>query len=233
MIITYLIRNVKPSFVLIFSILMMCFCGYDNTIGDEYSLARIINFFPFFYIGVICSPQKVYEFFQKRIFKILGVIIIGVWAYFCFMQVEYVYPFRNFFTGRNSYNAIFKATQIDVGFSERLLATSISILLCFAFLSLMVNRRIPFITKIGTRTLQIYFWHRTVLYILMSFDLPQKLARYFPNHYEIYYIFIAVAVTLILSLKPFGLPLKAVMNCISSKLTTKQKNNLTQKDNES
>ncbi len=221
--ICYLVRNVNPVFVMIFSVLLSCCIGYDDSIGDEYTLARIINFFPFFYIGSLCSPEKVYRFLKKPILKILAVAVIGIWAFLCFADLELVYPLRMLFTGRSSFIKITEITGVDIQFWHRLLTLAISALLCVAFLAIGINKKIPFITKAGSRTLQVYFWHRLILYFLTYIEYPQLLAKYFPNYYIALYILTAVVLTVILSLKPFGVPLDLVKKAISSK--KKVKNN--------
>lgn len=213
--ITYAVRNANPALIMVFSILLTLVSGYDNTLGDDFTLSRIVVFFPFFYAGYLCSPEKIYEIFHKAYMKIAGVILIAVWAYFSFVKLELCYPMRRIFTGRNSFDAASEAAGISMGFEHRLLAEAIAFLLCGAFIAVSVNKKIPFITSAGSRTLQVYFWHRPVQYALVYFGYPQFLALHFPNHYELYYILTAAAVTVILSLKPFGAPLNYIVKNIA------------------
>lgn len=215
-VITHGVRNVKPWLVIGLSVLLNLFCGYDNTIGDDFTLSRIIVFFPFFYVGYLLDPQKIADHFTKFYMRIIGVILLAVWAYFSFARLELTYPLRGIFTGRNSFDDVSESTGVAIGWEHRLLVMSISFVLCAAVLALGVNRYIPFITKAGSRTLQIYFWHRTVLYALVYFEYPQKLAVKFPNHYSLYYILTAVVLTFVLSLKPFGKPLEWIMKQIGN-----------------
>lgn len=214
--ISYAVRNADPRAVMGFSLLLTLYAGYDSSIGDEFTLSRILIFFPFFYAGAIADPERVYSFFKKAYIRIAGVLIIAVWTYLCFSRLELVYPLRKLFTGRNSYYSVSETTGMDIEFWHRLLCTGISALLCIAFLALMINVRIPFVSAAGARTLQIYFWHRTVLYFLMYINYPQKLAHYFPDYFKVYYVLTAAAVTFILALKPFGAPLNAVIRAIGS-----------------
>lgn len=215
-VIVHAVRNVSPWLVMSFAVLLNFFCGYDNSVGDNFTLSRIIVFFPFFYVGFLVDPQKLADVFTKLYMRILGVVLIAVWAYFSFARLELTYPLRGIFTGRNSFDSVSKTTGIAIGWEHRLLVMSISFILCGAVLALGINRKIPFITKAGSRTLQVYFWHRTVLYALVYFEYPQKLARYFPNNYRVYYILTAVVLTFVLSLKPFGVPLDCIMKQIGN-----------------
>lgn len=212
--ICYVCRNSKPWFVLAFSVVLALFVGYDNAIGDDYSLSRIIVFFPFYYCGYLIDPKKLMELVNRWYIRIVSLIIVGIWAYFSFAKTELVYPLRMLFTGKNSYLDVETVTLMDCTFWHRLLAMAISAVLCFAFIGISVNVRIPFISTGGTRTLQIYFWHRTVIYALTYYGFQQALAQMFPNNWWIYYSLTALAVTAVLSLKIFGKPLDGIMNCV-------------------
>ncbi len=213
-VIVHAVRNISPWLVMSLAILLNFFCGYDNSIGDDFTLSRIIVFFPFFYVGFLIDPQKLADIFTKFYMRIMGIILLAVWAYFSFVKLDLTYPLRGIFTGRNSFDSVSETTGIAIGWEHRLLVMSISFVLCFAVLALGVNRKIPFITNAGSRTLQVYFWHRTVLYALVYFEYPQKLAKYFPDNYRLYYILTSVVLTFVLSLKPFGVPLDCIMKHI-------------------
>lgn len=215
-VIAHAVRNISPWLVMGFAVLLNFFCGYDNSIGDDFTLSRIIVFFPFFYAGSRFDPHKLADIFTKLYMRILGVVLLAIWAYFSFVKLELTYPLRGIFTGRNSFDSVSETTGIAVGWEHRLLVMVISFVLCGAVLALGINRKIPFITKAGSRTLQVYFWHRTVLYALVYFEYPQKLAEAFPENYKLYYILTAVVLTFILSLKPFGIPLECIMKQIGN-----------------
>lgn len=210
----YALRNCNPAFVLCFSVVLALFAGYDNNIGDDYSLSRIIVFFPFYYAGYLIDPETLMKIFSRWYLRILSLAAVCLWAYFSFAKTELVYPLRSLFTGRNSYLDVENATLMECTFWHRLLAMAISAVLCAAFIGISVNVRIPFVSTAGTRTLQVYFWHRTIVYALTYFGYQEMLAHYFPDSWWLYYSLTALAVTALLSLKPFGVPINGVMNCL-------------------
>lgn len=57
----------------------------------------------------------------------------------------------------------------------------ISALLCLAVLGIGLDVKIPLITKCGSRTLQVYFWHRTIVYMLTYYGYQAYLAKAFPE----------------------------------------------------
>lgn len=76
-----------------------------------------------------------------------------------------------------------------------------------AIISLVPNRKIPVIGTVGKRTLQIYFWHRLVLYILTFSGMTDELIKKVPSGWIWIYLAIAVVLPFVLSLKIFGVPL--------------------------
>ena len=72
LIVTYLARNIKPSYLLTLSIILACVIGYDRDIGDFLVLARAINFYPFFLMGYYAkTDMKIFE--SNAIKKILSI----------------------------------------------------------------------------------------------------------------------------------------------------------------
>ena len=61
----------------------------------------------------------------------------------------------------------------------------ISALLCLAVLGIGLDVKIPLITKCGSRTLQVYFWHRTIVYMLTYYGYQAYLAKAFPERWEL------------------------------------------------
>lgn len=210
----YLFRNSRPWAVLTAAVVTALAAGYDPNVGDEYELSRIVVFFPFYYCGYVLDPEKVAEFVKKWYVRIMSLGVIGVWAYFCFGKTRLVYPLRMLLTGRNSYFAISEAADMDCTFLSRLLVMGISALLCLAVLGIGLDVKIPLITKCGSRTLQVYFWHRTIVYMLTYYGYQAYLAKAFPGRWELYLALTAIPIVLVLCIKIFGVPLDMVLKGI-------------------
>ena len=138
-------------------------------------------FFPFYYCGYVLDPEKVADFVKKWYVRVLSLGVIGIWTYFCFGKTKLVYPLRMLLTGRNSYFSISEATDMDCTFLSRLLVMGISALLCLAVLGIGLDVKIPLITKCGSRTLQVYFWHRTIVICSHTMVIRHILQRLFLN----------------------------------------------------
>lgn len=154
-IITPLIRKFKILPLLLFSIILAAFVGYDKNIGDQFQLSRIIIFFPFYLIGYGLKNEKdkLISFSDKRWVRIISLIFLLIFLYICLNYLDYIYSFRGIFTGRHSFQAI---KNMTCTYNTRIIAYLISFIIGFSVLSLSPNKKLPIISKCGTRTLQIY-----------------------------------------------------------------------------
>ena len=196
------IYKIKPKFMLIGAFIVAMLAGYDNKAGDFLSVLRMVNYFPFFLIGYYFKKDWLFKF--RNIWTQLGAILISgamlVWTYF---HVE-VIPNNIIKCNLSYYDANLKTmTSMSTMFIHRICFYLAAITLCTCFL-LLVPRGKAFFTRFGSRTLQVYILHR-FLYLSES-----KFGWYEPFLGSAKGAFamagIALAVTLILSLKPFEYP---------------------------
>jgi fucose 4-O-acetylase-like acetyltransferase len=153
----YLLRNFNKKFVLSFFVILTLFIGYDRTIGDFLCLYRAIIFFPFYVLGMLITPD-----FIERIkeYKITGLTILVSWLVLCLMFTNDVVHLGGYFTGRNP----FSNKVYPYGSLIRIVATTISAMICMSLFAVTSSSNIKYITKLGEKTLQIYLWHRIFLY---------------------------------------------------------------------
>lgn len=206
----YLLRNENKIFILIGFILLACFTGYDETIGDLLYLSRIIVFFPFYLLGNILKPQAVNDFRKKYRWLIIpAILIMLVWAYCCFAQLETAYVLRRLFTGRNPFSEVFASN----GILARLLCYMISALTCFSLIFLVPSGKIPFVSKAGQNTLNVYFWHWP-LYILLDHYFNISVLFSYGLLGKAGFFLIAILLPICLSFLLFSFPLKQIRTAI-------------------
>ena len=162
-----LLKDINKYFVFFFSIVLACFVGYDRSIGDWLYLSRIIVFFPFFWLGLILSSNKVISHKENRktLKTAFAVLFVGIVIYICIKHIDTLYQFRALFTGRNP----FPKNMLDYGLLARAGCYVISFLMCYALIVLTPNINIPIITTWGSRTLHVYFWHWPIILVLLYF----------------------------------------------------------------
>lgn len=146
-------------------------------LGDFLALDRVIAFAPFFFAGYFIGPERLMRFLKKKRGIVLLLTVLGL---LCFALVgtqtfDRLLPYKNVVYGTWYYR--FHPEQNPAAFPGALAAQLwlirlawflVSGLMSFVLLALMPNRRLPLITTIGQRTLQIYILHRPIRDLLLA-----------------------------------------------------------------
>ena len=154
--------NVNLTAVLAVSVLLACFVGFDKSVGDYLCLSRIIVFFPFYLLGTIIDRDRFTALLHKRQLRLCGLLVIAAFIVVCLVWIDQIYPIRRFITGRNA----FAGSLLAYGPLIRLGCYGLSAVIGFAFMLIVPQRGLGALTVFGQRTMQIYFWHRPVIYVL-------------------------------------------------------------------
>ncbi|MCF0134279.1 MAG: acyltransferase family protein [Blautia sp.] len=206
----YLLRNQNKMYILAAAIVLSCFAGLDQSVGDFLYLSRTIVFFPFYLAGDMVKSEDVIAVKEKyKWLPLVSLAVLVLWGLVCYSRLEEIYPLRYLFTGRHPFPEQF----LQIGPAARLVCYFISSLTGAAFVFLVPNRRIPLVSDMGTHSIDVYFWHWGIILLLEKFlhvsDLFQKGVA---GNLE--FIGIAIAVTIVLSLAGiFRFPLKQMKDC--------------------
>lgn len=238
----YLMRRidakVKPWMMITGAFALSAAIGYFPSVGDTFCLSRMINFLPIYMVGYYLDMKKFNAFIEKKSYKIAGVVVVIVSLIVCRMLPWGGYSLRKWFTGRRSYEFLsdfFGGAAISYGWLIRLGIWAIAILITLAIIALIPDRDFGFITTVGSRTLNVYFWHRPVCYLFRNWEVLPRLFKLFGGTYRaaaagqakglafaggtsgamiaayLVYILIAVAMTALFSLKVFEHPCNDIM----------------------
>lgn len=202
---SYLFRNMNQSFVLIIMFLAACFVGYDQSVGSKFVLSRIIHFYPYYLLGEIVNRQKLWEITRKRRVQILSAVVLVLWLLICFIYRENVYSWCDIFMGMKVENEDLFHDQIVVQMGCILITLAVG----FAFISVVPSKQLPIVTEFGKRTLQIYFWHRPILYVLVDLYVVERMCATTAGQWI--YLLSAIPFTLLLSLKIFSFPTSQIL----------------------
>lgn len=214
--VTYLLRNVDPKAVLLLAVALACCAGYDKSIGDVLAASRIIVFFPFYYVGSVFPKAKVEQLAARRNWKMIGLAILLVWLAICYFQIDVVYVLRHLFTGRNPYND----TVRHIGWIVRLGCYALTTLAGMGIILIMPTKKLGYLTTVGTRTLQIYFWHIPIRNILRYTGcLDRLMAMGAPG--KLLLLLAAVCVVLLCSVKPLEQPTAYLMKAFGERTAGK------------
>lgn len=200
--IMYLCRNIKPVYLLSIAVLLACFAGYDESIGDFLCLSRIVVYFPFYAIGYYLDPKQLADFVKNKYIKILSVLVLIFVLYLCTAKLDVFYQTRHLWTGRNPFN------QWDLQHSGFLLRGGCYILTSLvgiSILSLIPNCKIPYITENGKHTIRVYFWHIFILKFLYYYGFENILFEMGVTG-KIILLVIPILLCFLLSTRFFGFP---------------------------
>ena len=201
-----IIEKQNKEYILVFSIVLACFVGYDPGIGDFLYLSRIIIFFPFFLSGVLLQNFDIVSFKDKNFkYKFLAGLIVLVWLGLCIYEVDRVYGLRYLFTGRNP----FFPRIMSYAPLVRLASYIISFSMGFSLVMLMPNRRMFLITDMGKNSINVYFWHMHIYYILNKVFNISNVFNYGVSG-KLAFLLMAVLLSMILSHKIFSFPIRQI-----------------------
>ena len=207
----WIFREYNTKIILLLSLLIGCMAGYDKFLGDKFALMRIAVFLPFFVAGYMIKPEQLLNLLSKTWVKVVSIFVaVGFIALF-FINTDIYQYLRPMFTGRNSFEVLVEREIF--GGLIRLLCYAISSLFGLSVMSLVPNKNLGIITKTGTKTLQIYFWHQVFLVLLSHFEVYELISSVTGDTIATaVYIIIAVAVTFVCSLPVFSFPTKQLLS---------------------
>ena len=205
---SYCFRDIDRGFLLIMSIVLACFAGYDSGIGDEFYLSRAITFYPFYVLGEAMDKDEVIGLSKVTPLKVIGFLILAGWGAACFLLYDRIGFLQPLFLGRYPYSV--DPNILRFGCLYRLLCYVITLLTAFSFLVLTSRDRFVFVTQAGNRTLQSYFWHTPLRLIFAHFGLPAFFFGLAGG--EWLWIVFSIFLTFLLSFRIFGFPVNIIIH---------------------
>ena len=208
----WILRKQNMKWALVVSILLACFAGFDNSLGDFLCLSRIIIFFPFYLAGVVIDEEKLFSLREKagRLGILAGVAIFILWASAVVFRFDQIRIILHLLAGRNP----FRNEILTTGPLWRLACDLLTAVLCFALILLVPNRKIKGVTRIGVNSINVYFWHYLCLEILLYLVNCEALISQGPLG-KIIYLMMAVAVTIFLGISNiFSFPCKQIKKAV-------------------
>ncbi len=140
-------ERIKPRYFISGTVLIGLAAGYFNSIKFEFSLSRVLVFFPFFAIGFYLSKEKLEEFLNKPL-RVLAL---------AFLIAEFICIVVFWKELSAVYSILFGGTR-SLWYVAALLTSAATMLL--------VPRCKLFFSELGSRTLPIYMTHVWIRNIL-------------------------------------------------------------------
>ena len=156
-------KKIKKKYICYIIIVLLFFIsiisGYFDKIGNFFSLARIINFYPYFMIGYFTKNNSIQIFNSKdyknnkKIIKHIF-ILFGIISSVFFLHTKN--PNRRWLYGLYSYN------NAKYNITIRIMQILFSLFMIHLFNSIVPNKKV-FISTIGSHTLYIYLIHGLII----------------------------------------------------------------------
>ena len=214
---SYALRNYNQKIVFILFVVLAVFVGYDKEVRDFFVLSRFIVFYPFFIIGLNCQENTLEKLKSKKVLIPLATIVLLVTLSIAYLFPDIVYEFRPMLTARNPYTSLDEPLE-SYGPLCRLFVYIVGSVISFAILIIIPKFNFGYISKIGCRTLPIFFFHRQFLWIfdkLNIYNILQENCGSFIGN--LIWLILGFVLTFILSIKIFEMPFTWWHNLLSKK----------------
>lgn len=212
---TYLLRQVKPKILFFSSIVFALIAGYDASINEILCFSRVVVFYPFFLAGYYLTKEKFEQFESKLQTPKIRMLLFSLFcmiAIICYYYSSELMVLKPIFTGQNSY--YYTDFFLSIPFSDiigRIFFYLLAILMSCIVLAFIPRKRTIF-TKYGSRTLQVYVLHYFVYLIVMNTSLNAMVISYFGMMTPVIYIIVSILLTFILSNRYFEIPFSKITN---------------------
>lgn len=205
--ITILTEKFSPKYVLIASVLIALFAGYDKEIGEWLCLSRVIVFYPFYYLGFILDPKKVMEVLNKKSLKVLSALIIASVIVIICLFNQYLFGFKFVFAGRIAFVKIMK--DRPCAFVYRMICYVVSVLVGGSVICLVPDKLCKgFFAKLGAKSVQIYALHSALKHLWLGLvSEPLGIEKYFGRNTIVIYELAVTVALIIICVLPIWKPL--------------------------
>lgn len=214
---SYALRNYNQKIVFVLFVVLALFVGYDKEVRDFFVLSRFIVFYPFFIIGLNCQENTLEKLKSKKVLIPLAIIVLLGTLSIAYLFPDIVYEFRPMLTARNPYTSLDEPLE-SYGPLCRLFVYIVGSVISFAILIITPKFNFGYISKIGSRTLPIFFFHRQILWIfdkLNIYNILQENCGSFIGN--LIWLILGFVLTFILSIKIFEMPFTWWHNLLSKK----------------
>lgn len=209
----------KPVVLLISAVVVGLVIGYDNSAFNILAISRVFVHFPFFFAGYFCTPKLIEKLFTKTariiavVFIAISVVVFALWSkYLPDGIITCNYPYSEI--------AALEDFPVYLSWVFRASFYLFAFGLGASFLAIVPRRKTVF-TLFGSRTLQVYILHR---FLYMPWTELGWWETFSTAAYGKTIVAVAsLALTIVLSLKPFSYPFTALQNIKIGALLDKAK----------
>ena len=195
-------KIIKIKGILAISYILAVLAGYITVIGAFGAIGRTITYLPFFILGYTFNKEKFMKFADNKMVKLSSGILLAIILVVLYFNCDYI-DF-DVLIMKYSYE---KSNLLHWGWLHRSLIYVFSTFLIY-LIAVVIPRNKHWFTYLGQRTMSIYLLHGIIY----------KFLQYQTNLYDtintviemFLILLLAIALTFILSLKPFDILIKKI-----------------------
>lgn len=167
---SFLLNNISKIKVLVTSIVVSLLAGYFSFINEDYSISRIIVFFPFYYLGICCDESIIIRLRNNKYLFKFGVIFLLTLFLVCVYSIPYSEEILVILKGKSSY--IDLKSLYYLGPIFRTIHYSISLIAMISVIVILPNKLLnKYFIFLGQNTLTIYLFHIFIFNVLLKYNI--------------------------------------------------------------
>ena len=169
--IIHFIKTKKIKLVIFISFICAIFVGCFKNIGNYFSLARTIGFFPFFLLGYYSNEKTIEKIKKFNKIAIVAFVLLVLVSTFVIVRTHLI-PLMFQWSSR-SFNEI--GINYTDGIIYKILILLLEICSCIAIINLAPQKK-TILSRFGESTITIYGFHASLVYIITHFikDIPYR-----------------------------------------------------------
>lgn len=162
--IMHFVRTKKVSLVIILSFIFAIFVGCFKNIGNYFSIARTIGFFPFFLLGYYSNEDTLNK--VRKISKIITVPLILVVLVCTYIIVSANWIPLMFQWSSRSFHEL--GISNGNGILYKIIILLLEIICCIVLINIMPEEK-NILSRFGESTITIYGFHAALVYVITYF----------------------------------------------------------------
>lgn len=172
----YAARSFNAKVLLAISIVVALAAGYDFSLTTQFSVSRIIVFWPFYLAGVMADREVILSVMRRggvRIAGAVGLIAAVAVLWLTYDRLSFIRPML---TGKYAYDSLAEPF-VTYGGLVRLGVYVLAVVLSLLVMAVVPDREL-FFTRYGSRTLPIYFFCLTVYQLSNAYFPSLRIWQY-------------------------------------------------------
>ena len=173
----YVTRSFNTKLLFTVSILVALAAGYDYSLTTQFSISRVLVFWPFYLAGMMADREVILSYMRRRTVKWAGAATLAACVGMLWLNYDRLSFIRPLLTGKHAYDSLAEPF-VTYGGLVRLGVYVLAVVLSLMVMAVIPDREL-FFTRYGSRTLPIYFFCLPVYQLSNAYFPSLRIWQYF------------------------------------------------------